>query len=168
MDNFNRRIRSQNLVEHPGTEPTDVFRYFDHVRTYPTVIFGGVEGSHVSTVAFIRKWHPNFTIKVKYPMGWRNPMCLTVAFSLLVAIKPFSYCHLFPLLDLDNVFVTPMRYFYVLGWGLKKFLLYVCFKYIAIFQNFLLLNNFSTNFTNPQHKDQKHTWFIDTIYGSDQ
>ncbi|KAH7682650.1 Protein-lysine N-methyltransferase Efm4/METTL10 protein [Dioscorea alata] len=55
VDDFNKRIRSKNLVQHPGTEPSDVFQYLDHVRTYPTVVFGGVEGSHVSTVAFIRK-----------------------------------------------------------------------------------------------------------------
>lgn len=34
------------------SEPT--FEYIDHVRTYPTFRFGGVEGSRVSTVAFIR------------------------------------------------------------------------------------------------------------------
>lgn len=34
-----------------STEPT--LEYFDHVRTYPTFRFGGVEGSRVSTVAFI-------------------------------------------------------------------------------------------------------------------
>ncbi|TXG70005.1 hypothetical protein EZV62_004940 [Acer yangbiense] len=30
------------------------FRYFNHVRTYPTFMFGGSEGSRVATVAFIR------------------------------------------------------------------------------------------------------------------
>lgn len=34
-----------------STEPT--FEYLDHVRTYPTFRFGGIEGSRVSTVAFI-------------------------------------------------------------------------------------------------------------------
>ncbi|KAJ0989139.1 hypothetical protein J5N97_007495 [Dioscorea zingiberensis] len=54
VDNFNKRIKSQDLDRDTNTEPTDVFRYLDHVRTYPTVIFGGVEGSRVSTVAFVR------------------------------------------------------------------------------------------------------------------
>uniref|UniRef100_A0A1D1XRM4 Protein-lysine N-methyltransferase g.60620 n=2 Tax=Anthurium amnicola TaxID=1678845 RepID=A0A1D1XRM4_9ARAE len=31
-----------------------VFQYFDHIRTYPTFVFGGVEGSRVATVAFLR------------------------------------------------------------------------------------------------------------------
>ncbi|XP_031260698.1 EEF1A lysine methyltransferase 2-like [Pistacia vera] len=30
------------------------FRYLNHVRTYPTFMFGGVEGSRVATVAFLR------------------------------------------------------------------------------------------------------------------
>lgn len=34
-----------------STEP--MLEYIDHVRTYPTFRFGGVEGSRVSTVAFI-------------------------------------------------------------------------------------------------------------------
>jgi hypothetical protein len=35
-----------------GVQP--VFRYLDHVQTYPTIMFGGVEGSQVCTVAFQR------------------------------------------------------------------------------------------------------------------
>jgi hypothetical protein len=31
------------------------FKYIDHIRTYPTFRFGGVEGSQVSTVAFALK-----------------------------------------------------------------------------------------------------------------
>ena len=31
-----------------------IFRYVDHVQTYPTIMFGGVEGSQVCTVAFQR------------------------------------------------------------------------------------------------------------------
>jgi hypothetical protein len=31
------------------------FKYIDHIRTYPTFRFGGVEGSRVSTVAFALK-----------------------------------------------------------------------------------------------------------------
>lgn len=30
------------------------FRYLNHVRTYPTFMFGGSEGSRVATVAFLR------------------------------------------------------------------------------------------------------------------
>lgn len=34
-----------------STEPT--LEYIDHIRTYPTFRFGGIEGSRVSTVAFV-------------------------------------------------------------------------------------------------------------------
>ena len=34
--------------------PTQLFKYLDHVRTYPTFRFGGCEGSKVCTVAFKR------------------------------------------------------------------------------------------------------------------
>ena len=32
----------------------NIFHYIDHVRTYPTFRFGGVDGTRVSTVAFLR------------------------------------------------------------------------------------------------------------------
>lgn len=32
-----------------------VFEYIDHIRTYPTFMFGGSVGSRVATVAFLRK-----------------------------------------------------------------------------------------------------------------
>ncbi|KAH7658557.1 Protein-lysine N-methyltransferase Efm4/METTL10 protein [Dioscorea alata] len=54
VDNFNKRFGIQDQVQEVGTGPADVFRYVDHVRTFPTIIFGGVEGSRVSTVAFVR------------------------------------------------------------------------------------------------------------------
>lgn len=55
VDNFNRRnIISQNS-ERNGVSEQAVFEYVDHIRTYPTIMFGGVEGSRVSTVAFVRK-----------------------------------------------------------------------------------------------------------------
>jgi len=34
--------------------PQPLFHYLDHVRTYPTFTFAGVEGSPVATVAFLR------------------------------------------------------------------------------------------------------------------
>uniref|UniRef100_A0A0E0JMK4 Protein-lysine N-methyltransferase n=1 Tax=Oryza punctata TaxID=4537 RepID=A0A0E0JMK4_ORYPU len=43
----------ENLDEGEGNVP-QIFRYIDHVRTYPTIMFGGVEGSQVCTVAFQR------------------------------------------------------------------------------------------------------------------
>lgn len=35
-----------------GRDPP--FRFLSHVRTYPTFMFGGSEGSRVATVAFLR------------------------------------------------------------------------------------------------------------------
>ncbi|KAK1301448.1 hypothetical protein QJS10_CPB12g00309 [Acorus calamus] len=46
VDNYNQRRQDS------GVEP--VFRYLDHIRTYPTIMFAGTEGSRVSTVAFLR------------------------------------------------------------------------------------------------------------------
>jgi hypothetical protein len=43
----------EHLDEGEGNVP-QIFRYIDHVRTYPTIMFGGVEGSQVCTVAFQR------------------------------------------------------------------------------------------------------------------
>lgn len=36
-----------------GRDPT--FQYIDHIRSYPTFMFGGSVGSRVATVAFLRK-----------------------------------------------------------------------------------------------------------------
>ncbi|KAJ0962760.1 hypothetical protein J5N97_027882 [Dioscorea zingiberensis] len=54
VDNFNKRFGTQDQAQEGASEPADVFRYVDYVRTFPTIIFGGVEGSRVSTVAFVR------------------------------------------------------------------------------------------------------------------
>ncbi|XP_020275429.1 protein-lysine N-methyltransferase mettl10 [Asparagus officinalis] len=54
VDSFNQRnIDSQNLEREGGSEQS-VFKYIDHIRTYPTIMFGGAEGSRVCTVAFLR------------------------------------------------------------------------------------------------------------------
>ncbi|KAG1368089.1 EEF1A lysine methyltransferase 2 [Cocos nucifera] len=50
VENFNKRRPDQEA----GSGPS-VFRYLDHVRSYPTIMFGGVEGSRVCTVAFLRR-----------------------------------------------------------------------------------------------------------------
>ncbi|KAG8055820.1 hypothetical protein GUJ93_ZPchr0001g31127 [Zizania palustris] len=51
---FNKRkIDKEHVDEGAGNVP-QIFRYIDHVRTYPTIMFGGVEGSQVCTVAFQR------------------------------------------------------------------------------------------------------------------
>eukprot|EP00252_Welwitschia_mirabilis_P007922 TRINITY_DN19617_c0_g1_i1.p1 TRINITY_DN19617_c0_g1~~TRINITY_DN19617_c0_g1_i1.p1 ORF type:complete len:354 (+),score=68.49 TRINITY_DN19617_c0_g1_i1:135-1196(+) len=39
-------------VSSNSVEP--LFQYIDHVRTYPTFTFGGIEGTRVATVAFLR------------------------------------------------------------------------------------------------------------------
>lgn len=55
VDSFNQRNSvSQNTETEGGNEQAMAFKYVDHIRTYPTIIFGGVEGSRVSTVAFVR------------------------------------------------------------------------------------------------------------------
>lgn len=64
---FNESFRANGLCVTEHKEPTSqnwenfsigdgpVLKYIDHVRTYPTYRFGGVEGSRVCTVAFLRK-----------------------------------------------------------------------------------------------------------------
>jgi hypothetical protein len=58
VESFNqRRIGMSQEHETPkdeeaGREPP--FRYLSHVRSYPTFMFGGSEGSRVATVAFSR------------------------------------------------------------------------------------------------------------------
>ncbi|KAK3161605.1 hypothetical protein QOZ80_1BG0079220 [Eleusine coracana subsp. coracana] len=48
-----RKFGKENMDEGAGNV-SQIFRYIDHVRTYPTIMFGGVEGSQVCTVAFQR------------------------------------------------------------------------------------------------------------------
>lgn len=59
VESFNQRkiATAQELGavkdEEPCREPP--FQYVNHVRTYPTFMFGGSVGSRVATVAFLRK-----------------------------------------------------------------------------------------------------------------
>ncbi|KAL9255308.1 EEF1A lysine methyltransferase 2-like protein [Drosera capensis] len=58
-ENFNRRrndvLDEPNIMANLQHErSTCSFQYIDHVRTYPTFMFGGVVGSRVATVAFLR------------------------------------------------------------------------------------------------------------------
>ncbi|CAL9071937.1 unnamed protein product [Musa textilis] len=54
VENLNQKKTSmQELDPESGNAPV-VFQYIDHVRTYPTIMFGGVEGSRVCSVAFCR------------------------------------------------------------------------------------------------------------------
>lgn len=55
--NQRRNSSSQELeVSHELEPPRDLppFRYLDHVRSYPTFMFGGSVGSRVATVAFVK------------------------------------------------------------------------------------------------------------------
>ncbi|XP_042379537.1 EEF1A lysine methyltransferase 2-like [Zingiber officinale] len=56
VENFNHKtLDIQDLDEdQEGSDENVVFQYLDHVRTYPTILFGGIEGSRVCTVAFQR------------------------------------------------------------------------------------------------------------------
>lgn len=45
----------QHLCSNSSFPLQTCFEYVDHVRTYPTFKFGGVEGTHHCTVAFSRK-----------------------------------------------------------------------------------------------------------------
>ncbi|CAK9153350.1 unnamed protein product [Ilex paraguariensis] len=59
VDNFNqRRVGASQEPETPGDQAAcrdpPPFRYLDHVRSYPTFMFGGSVGSRVATVAFLR------------------------------------------------------------------------------------------------------------------
>lgn len=51
VENFNQRF-SHSETDQGSSCP--VFEYLDNIRTYPTIMFGGVEGSRVATVAFRR------------------------------------------------------------------------------------------------------------------
>ncbi|KAI3669665.1 hypothetical protein L6452_40994 [Arctium lappa] len=48
VENFNQRKAGE------GAEEAKTFCYLDHIRTYPTFMFGGSVGSRVATVAFLR------------------------------------------------------------------------------------------------------------------
>ncbi|KAJ4961825.1 hypothetical protein NE237_021735 [Protea cynaroides] len=58
VENFNqRRLTGSQNPEIPKDQEACrdlTFRYINHVRSYPTFMFGGSEGSRVSTVAFLR------------------------------------------------------------------------------------------------------------------
>ncbi|XP_020592946.1 protein-lysine N-methyltransferase Mettl10 [Phalaenopsis equestris] len=54
MENFNERRLSSNGQARDEGSRGYLFKYIDHVRTYPSLVFGGVEGTRVSTVAFLR------------------------------------------------------------------------------------------------------------------
>lgn len=60
VDAFNQRRNavpqgSETTGDQQVARDTPLFRYIDHVRSYPTFMFGGCAGSRVATVAFIRK-----------------------------------------------------------------------------------------------------------------
>ncbi|CAI9110619.1 OLC1v1010676C1 [Oldenlandia corymbosa var. corymbosa] len=59
VDAYNQRRNSPSQGNEAGGEQepsrlTPLFRYVDHVRTYPTFMFGGSVGTRVATVAFQR------------------------------------------------------------------------------------------------------------------
>ncbi|XP_028549575.1 EEF1A lysine methyltransferase 2 isoform X2 [Dendrobium catenatum] len=55
MESFNgKRLGSNDQVLGEASWGS-LFKYIDHVRTYPSIMFAGVEGTRVSTVAFLRK-----------------------------------------------------------------------------------------------------------------
>lgn len=52
VDRFNQRSTVQ--PESQDGQTSAPFQYIDHIRSYPTFMFGGVEGSRVATAAFLR------------------------------------------------------------------------------------------------------------------
>ncbi|XP_043702012.1 EEF1A lysine methyltransferase 2-like [Telopea speciosissima] len=52
VENFNQRRRTASQDQDACRDV--IFRYISHVRSYPTFMFGGSEGSRVATVAFLR------------------------------------------------------------------------------------------------------------------
>lgn len=50
VENFNQKT-SQDSQNEAGNSSD--FQYLDHVQTYPTIMFGGIEGSRVATVSFL-------------------------------------------------------------------------------------------------------------------
>lgn len=61
MDNFSQRMvaASQDSDTPPVNQEAGrdypLFGYLDHIRSYPTFMFGGSVGSRIATVAFLRK-----------------------------------------------------------------------------------------------------------------
>ncbi|XP_031499733.1 uncharacterized protein LOC116264001 [Nymphaea colorata] len=55
-ESFRPRLPAAVASDTQGSEPTlPPFRYLDHVKSYPTFRFGGVEGTRVATVTFVRR-----------------------------------------------------------------------------------------------------------------
>ncbi|MQL89632.1 hypothetical protein Taro_022209 [Colocasia esculenta] len=54
VDNFNQRRAGSQDTEQEASRRA-VFQYVDHVKTYPTLIFGSTEGCRVATVAFLHR-----------------------------------------------------------------------------------------------------------------
>lgn len=50
VEEYNQR----EVGETEADEKAGFFRYLNHVRSYPTFMFGGSVGSRVATVAFLR------------------------------------------------------------------------------------------------------------------
>lgn len=51
--NSNEVIGDSSRMD-PNSSSQNLFQYLDHIRTYPTFTFAGVEGTRVATVAFLR------------------------------------------------------------------------------------------------------------------
>ncbi|KAF7037405.1 hypothetical protein CFC21_047777 [Triticum aestivum] len=54
VEEFGMRKFGKEDADRGAGDSHQIFRYLDHVQTYPTIMFGGVEGSQVCTVAFQR------------------------------------------------------------------------------------------------------------------
>nr|XP_043616707.1 EEF1A lysine methyltransferase 2 [Erigeron canadensis] len=57
VENFNQskaNISQETQTPAEADEYAPIFSYLDHIRTYPTFMFGGSVGSRVATVAFLR------------------------------------------------------------------------------------------------------------------
>ncbi|CAO2165980.1 unnamed protein product [Urochloa humidicola] len=59
VDEFGKRKFGKENMDEGAGPVSQIFRYIDHVRTYPTIMFGGVEGSQVCTVGFQRMLSEN-------------------------------------------------------------------------------------------------------------
>ncbi|KAK6125425.1 hypothetical protein DH2020_040852 [Rehmannia glutinosa] len=59
VEAFNQRRIAASQTPHSAADQDasrdNTFQYIDHIRTYPTFMFGGSVGSRVATVAFLRK-----------------------------------------------------------------------------------------------------------------
>ncbi|XP_020554928.1 protein-lysine N-methyltransferase Mettl10 isoform X1 [Sesamum indicum] len=59
VETFNQRrtgaSQEPDTTAHQNATRDITFQYVDHIRTYPTFMFGGAVGSRVATVAFLRK-----------------------------------------------------------------------------------------------------------------